>query len=142
MTMTLQQAIVDEAFSWLGTPYHSHGRIKGVGVDCAMLLAEVYTRAEAIPPVDPGFYPEQFGLHRSEELFLSFVERHGVEVDEPQAGDCVLFKFGRCYSHGGIMVNERQLVHAVMRERKVGLADIEDAELVYRAPRFFRIVVS
>lgn len=25
---------VTEALTWLGTPYHHQGRIKGVGVDC------------------------------------------------------------------------------------------------------------
>ena len=38
----IRQSIVAEALSWEGTPYHHHGRIKGVGVDCAMILAEVY----------------------------------------------------------------------------------------------------
>lgn len=33
---------VAEAMTWLGTPYHHQGRVKGVGVDCATLLCEVY----------------------------------------------------------------------------------------------------
>ena len=30
------------ARSWLGTPYHHMGRVKGAGVDCAMFPLEVY----------------------------------------------------------------------------------------------------
>ena len=30
-------AIVAEAMSWIGTPYHSHARIKGVGVDLSLI---------------------------------------------------------------------------------------------------------
>lgn len=30
-------AVAQEALAWLGTPYHHHARIKGVGVDCAQI---------------------------------------------------------------------------------------------------------
>ena len=46
-------AVVAETCSWLGTPYHDRGRIKGSGVDCAMLPAEIYTAVGLIPPLDP-----------------------------------------------------------------------------------------
>ncbi len=35
---------VQEALTWLGTPYHHQGRIKGVGVDCGTLICEVYEK--------------------------------------------------------------------------------------------------
>lgn len=35
---------VAEALTWLGTPYHQQGRVKGVGVDCGTLLCEVYEK--------------------------------------------------------------------------------------------------
>lgn len=35
MNETLRAAIVFEARTWLGTPFHHQGRVKGVGVDCA-----------------------------------------------------------------------------------------------------------
>lgn len=139
MTPAQRKAVVAEATTWLSTPYHSHGRIKGVGVDCAMLLLETYSRAGIIVPFDPGHYPEQFGLHRSEEQFLGFVERYATEIDAPRAGDCVLFRFGRCYSHGGIMVDEVRLIHAVMRERMVCYSDLTDTDLASREPRYFTI---
>ncbi len=33
--------VVRTARTWLGTPYHHQGRLKGVGVDCAGLLIGV-----------------------------------------------------------------------------------------------------
>jgi len=38
------------AHAWLRTPYHHMGRVKGAGVDYAMLLAEVYSEAGRVPP--------------------------------------------------------------------------------------------
>lgn len=35
MSETLRAAIVAEARTWLDTPFHHQGRVKGVGVDCA-----------------------------------------------------------------------------------------------------------
>ena len=37
---------VQEALTWLGTPYHHQGRVKGVGVDCGTLICEVYEKSD------------------------------------------------------------------------------------------------
>lgn len=139
MTPEQTAAVIAEAESWVNTPYHDHGRLKGVGVDCAMLLLEVYNRTGIVTTDDPGFYPSQFGLHHNEELFLGFVERHATEVVEPVPGGCVLFRYGRCYSHGGIMVSRTRLIHAVKRDRRVVYSDLTDTDLIDRRPRFFTV---
>lgn len=135
----MSDAIVSEALSWLNTPYHPHGRVKGVGVDCAMLLAEVYERAGTIPRVDPGHYSPQFGLHRSEEVFKGFVETYGTEIDVPEPGACVLFRYGRCYSHGAVMVSDTEFVHASLPVRMVCLGALGDAEVSKRETKFYRV---
>jgi cell wall-associated NlpC family hydrolase len=33
---SIRAAVVAEARSWLGTPFHHQGRVKAAGVDCAM----------------------------------------------------------------------------------------------------------
>lgn len=139
MTPAIRQKVVAEAVSWLNTPYHPRGRLKGVGVDCAMLLAEVYERAGVIPHVEPGFYSQQFGLHRSEEVFERFVLEHGVPVDEPEPGDVVLFKYGRCFSHGGILISPIRFVHAVLASKRVCYGDLSDVEVSDRERRFYTV---
>ena len=37
----MRAAVVHEALSWIGTPYHTGARLKSVGTDCGMFLAEV-----------------------------------------------------------------------------------------------------
>src|ERR1700722_17931480 len=73
-------AVVAEARAWLRTPYHHMGRVKGAGVDCATLLAEVYARAGVIPPVAIPFYPPDWHLHRDAERYLGFVLDYAVEL--------------------------------------------------------------
>jgi NlpC/P60 family putative phage cell wall peptidase len=105
-------AVAAEAKSWIGTDYHHHARLKGCGVDCANLLIGVYHNVGLIPSVDPGRYPTDWHLHRSEERFKGWVERFAEHVPLPDIGDVGLWRFGRCFSHGGIFVGDDLIVHA------------------------------
>lgn len=111
--MSLRDDVIKEAISWVGTPYHHHGRVKGVGVDCAMLLAEVYARTGVLPAIDAGHYPTDWHLHRSEELFLAQIKlAGGVPVDPPAPGDVAMFRYGRTVSHGAIVIQWPVVVHS------------------------------
>jgi cell wall-associated NlpC family hydrolase len=105
-------AVVAEARSWLRTPYHHMGRVKGAGVDCATLLAEVYARASVIPPVAIPFYPPDWHLHRDAERYLRFVLDYAEEVPAPHPADIALWRFGRCFSHGAIVIDWPVVIHA------------------------------
>ena len=118
-------AVVSQAYKWLGTPYHHQARLLGVGVDCAMLLCEVYERAGLIPHIDPSPYPPDWHMHRSEEKFLGWIEQFGIPTDSPQAGDVILFQYGRVVSHGAIVLNYPQIIHAVRASGKVIISDVE-----------------
>jgi cell wall-associated NlpC family hydrolase len=110
----LRAAVVAEARTWIGTPYHACGDIKGAGVDCGMLLVRVFVDCGLAAPFDPRPYPIDWHLHRSEEIYLGFVFDRTHEVARPQPGDVALFKYGRCYSHGGIVTiaDPVTIVHA------------------------------
>jgi cell wall-associated NlpC family hydrolase len=109
-----RQKIVAEARTWVGTPYHACADIKGAGVDCGMLLVRVFVDCGLAQPFDPRPYPVDWHLHRSEERYLGFVLDRAHEVARPRPGDVALFKYGRCYSHGGVVTVAHPLtiVHA------------------------------
>jgi hypothetical protein len=140
-------AVVAEARSWIGTPYHNCADIKGVGVDCGMLLVRVFVDSGLCAPFDPRPYPVDWHLHRSEERYLGFVFDRGREVTSAQLGDVLVLRYGRCYSHGGIVtaVSPLALVHAyyparqVVEEEVARNAVLADAA---RQPRFFSLWVS
>jgi len=129
-------AVLAEAESWLGTPYHHMGRVKGGGTDCLMLLAEVYERARVIPHVEVPFYPPDWNLHRDAERYLEGVTRYAREIVEPQPGDVAVFKFGRCCAHGAIIVAWRRLIHA-WHSAGVVRVDAVQPPLAGRPVRFF-----
>ena len=108
-----RQAVVAEARTWLRTPYHHMGRVKGAGVDCATLLAEVYARAGVVPTQVIPFYPPDWHLHRNAERYLDFILAQASEIDDlPAPGDVAMWRFGKCFSHGAIVIDWPLVIHA------------------------------
>jgi cell wall-associated NlpC family hydrolase len=134
MNKKQRQAVVIETSTWLQTPYHSGARIKGVGVDCGQLLIGVFENAGVIPAgsCDPGQYSPEWHLHRSEEMYLGWVEKYCKPVDVAQPGDIAVFQFGRCVSHAGIVIDWPRIIHAYIG-RGVIISDINEALLLDKA---------
>lgn len=115
MQVAERQRVVSVARSWLGTPYHTGGRVKGPqgGIDCLTLLAEVFTEAGLVPRIPIPYYPADWHLHRSVERYLEGLLKYTLEIEgPPQPGDIALWKFGRCFSHGAIVIAWPQVIHA------------------------------
>ena len=108
----LRTAVVKEAASWIGTPFHHAARVKEAGVDCLMLLAEVYERAGVSGRIEPPFYVPDWHLHRDAERYMQGLLRYARPTDAPAPGDIALFRFGRTFSHGAIVTCWPRLIHA------------------------------
>lgn len=115
-----RQAVVAAVRKWVLTPYHFEADILGAGVDCGMLLVRVFVDLGLVPPFDPRPYPPDWMLHRDEERYLGWVYKACGPVEKPQPGDIALFRFGRCYSHGGV-VTQADPVAIVHAFRDVGM---------------------
>lgn len=108
-------AFIAEAGTWLRTPFRDCADKNGAGVDCAMLLVRSAVDTKVLAPFDPRPYPPQWHLNQDEERFLGWIQDTlgGVEVTSPKAGDVAVVKFGRCYSHGAILVDDAgSIIHS------------------------------
>ena len=132
-------AVVQEARSWLGTPFHHDARVKGAGVDCMRMPCESYNQAiYANIDVPANSYDAQWHLHQTgidsngnrvfRELYLEGLLKAGfVEVSDHQSdfepfdpnlavdaakdtGDMAVVKLARTYSHGAIIVHWPQII--------------------------------
>jgi len=117
-------AVVAEARRWIGTPYHHLGDVLGAGVDCGMLLVRVYVDAGIVPPFDPRPYSNQWHLHRDDERYLGAMMACSTEVETPKPGDMAVWKIGRSYAHGAIVVGWPLVIHAYQPEGIVVESDI------------------
>jgi NlpC/P60 family putative phage cell wall peptidase len=106
--------VVTEARRWIGTPYHNCADVRGAGVDCGMLIVRVFVDTGLCAPFDPRPYAPDWHCHRSDERYLGFVFDHCTEIEVAEPGDVVVFRYGRCYSHGGIVTKAEPptFVHA------------------------------
>lgn len=96
-----QKRIVEEAMSWVGTPYAYAKCEKGEGTDCSGMVMKVYETAA-------GWKIPRNSAKQAE--FCIFLEKENVCV-----GDLVFFATGKDperISHVGIMIDDINFVHA------------------------------
>jgi cell wall-associated NlpC family hydrolase len=109
-------AIVAEALTWVGTPFRNCADVKGRGggIDCAMLLVRSFVDTGRLQPFEPRPYPPDWYMHHSEERFLGWIEGTlgARRVEQYKLADVLMWRYGRCFSHGGIVINTKEIVHA------------------------------
>lgn len=128
-----REKVIEEARTWLNTPYHSSAKLKGIGTDCGQFLIAVYEAAGVIIKDDcnPGSYSHEWHLHRSEEKYLNWVEKYCEKINgNPLPGDIAVFKFGRCVSHAGIVLEWPHIIHAYV-SRGVVISDVSESLLCF-----------
>lgn len=134
-------AVIAEARTWINTAFAHQQKCKGAGVDCGYLLAEIYRVAiPGWPGLDFGNYGPQWMMHKDEDanFYVGIVQEHCVPMDHPDSGDIVLFKFGRGYSHGGIVVSWPEIIHADARTAKrVVRENVRQTAFLNSKPRLF-----
>lgn len=140
MSIEQRQRVLAEAMTWLDTPYHHQADVKGAGCDCIFLLIRTYHACGLIPDVDPRPYPMDYMMHRDDERYLQGILQYAHEVETPKPGDVVLFKFGRVRSHGAIVLDWPNVIHAFRPAGKVAMTNIEQhSELKKRIAGFYSL---
>lgn len=136
---TARLDFVAEALDWIGTPFQDCADIKGPNgaVDCAMLMVRCSVDTGLLAPFDPRPYPPRWHVHRGEEKFLGWVQDRlkAVETVRPVFGDLAIWQFGRCYSHGAILINSAEVVHAWAAHRVVNTSYLDEPLLRYMGAR-------
>lgn len=139
--MTTRADIVAEAKNWLKTPYHHRQRVKGAGVDCALLLLAVFAGLGLVDEFEVEDYPRDWMLHRDEDRFRAVVRRYADEIPlaDVQPGDVALYLVGRCFAHGAVIVDWPLVIHADSRFGSVTLAEGDQGWLSGRPVEYYRV---
>lgn len=120
-------AVLRAAESWLRTPWAHNQCIKGDGggVDCGRFIMASYDEADLVPSVELGEYQSDWMFHQSEERYLALIQERLDLVEVPKPADVVLWRFGKCFSHGGIVVEWPVIIHSFLPEKNVCYGDGE-----------------
>jgi hypothetical protein len=73
-----RRALEWEASSWVGTPFHAHARLKGVGVDCVQLAAALYIATGFLTEFEVGWYPIDGGNHDEVSRVVEWIENRAA----------------------------------------------------------------
>lgn len=105
-----RELVVAEVKTWLQTPFAHMGRVKGRrgGVDCGQIIACTYENVGLTDKIDPGAYQFQHHMHSNSEDYIGHLLGYTREIHEGEArdGDIILYKCGRTFSHGGILIED------------------------------------
>lgn len=138
--MSTRAAVVAEAMTWLRTPHIHEARVKGAGVDCGTLLLEVYEACGLIPHTDLPHLPHDWAAHKDQEVYLGHIETWAHRIDgPPEPGDIVLYRYGRCISHGAIVVAWPQIIHAYTGKGVILDDALDNADLAERQVGFWSV---
>lgn len=137
--MTPRETALATARAWIDTPYRHRARRQGVGCDCLMLIVEAYVAAGLLPAdIEIPYYPPDMMFHSSDTRYVDTVLDYCDEVDTPQPGDLVMWKYGKTYSHAGIVSTWPRIVHAYAPYGAVIEMSVnDDSRLANRPVRFF-----
>lgn len=125
-------AVIREALSWVDTPYRAQGSVRNGAIDCCMHLVNSWVGAGVYEPFDPRPYPPNWHMHQDRERYLEWLETAAREVPAWQPGDIVCWKFARCFSHSGIIVNSQgHVAHALKDFGKCTVTDMDEAFLAF-----------
>ena len=136
--MTTGKQVVDCARSYLGTPFHHQGRLKGIGLDCVGLLIRV-GHDLGLTEFDHTGYPRQPIEERLYERFREELDE--INSWEALPGDIVLFRILKHPQHLAILGDYHggglSLIHAYSPVGKVTEAHFS-ASWGSRAFAYFR----
>ncbi len=141
MTAFTRAALIAEARTWIGTPWHHQAAVKGAGCDCIGFVrgaAEPFIGAIA----QPMNYAATWPLYRAEERLRDEMAAHAAEIDIADAlpGDILLFGVGKGPAHHcGFLSEANRLLHcyreagAVVEQDLTGFW-IEKTRAAFRLP--------
>jgi cell wall-associated NlpC family hydrolase len=113
--MIRRAQVVATARSWLGTPFHHQGRLKGVGVDCAGVI--VGTAAElGLSAFDRTGYGHRPDSRELEEL--CGIHMRGVRLSAARPADVMLLMVDGQPQHLAF-VTDLGMLHAYAPSRRV-----------------------
>jgi NlpC/P60 family putative phage cell wall peptidase len=114
--MDVAERVIEEARSWIGTPYRHQSSLRGVGCDCLGLVRGVWRDLYGGEPEQLKPYSADWAEAGREDALFFAARRHFVEKSKSQmaAGDVILFRWRPRHAakHLGILVSEQAFIHA------------------------------
>jgi cell wall-associated NlpC family hydrolase len=124
-------------------PYVHRG-MRRTGCDCTGLIIGCLQELGFLRDYKLRRYPRDWNMHAAAGDFIR--QEIGVIADPvvgaPQRGDIILFRFGKCVAHAGILVKPGVFCHCTGGERRVRRGLLRTAKWVKRMTAIYRLSES
>ncbi len=134
--MATAQDFADAAYALVGTPWHHQGRVPGVGIDCAGVVA-CAAMACGIVLQDVRDYTLPASPALIERMLASSFDRDAEPV--LGVGRVLLFRIGREPQHMAVAIGGGKMVHGLDRKRRAVVVDRLDEVWGYRLHSTWRL---
>lgn len=106
--MSLEEKLVENARSWIGTPWMHNQQLKGIGVDCIRFLEAV--AIESGLTIEP--LPKHYCKTPTGNAFKDYLDRNFIKTGTIELGTILLFEVKGICTHVGIATNNDRFIHA------------------------------
>ena len=113
--MTFIEIFIQRVMEWthLGVPYRHRG-LKRNGCDCTGLIIGVLQEMGYLKDYKLREYTPDWNLHsKAGNYIVEELEKVCTRVTDPiRPGDILVFRFGRCIAHAGVMLDTCKMLFA------------------------------
>ena len=138
--MDLNQQICKAVKRWkiLEVPYEHRGFSRN-GCDCTGLIIGVLKEMGYIKSYRPRSYSLDWNLHSGADNYIvDVISKVTDEIKNPKPGDAVLFYFGRCVAHAGVVIENGLFVHCNKLSKKCRASSLWNSPWTKRIFSFYR----
>ena len=133
----------------LKVPYQHRGMTR-YGCDCTGLIIGALKEMGYGKNYQLRIYPPDWNLHSgADNHIVEEISRVADRIERPGAGDLVLFYFGRCIAHIGVIIENGLFIHCHRKSKRCVVSSLWNSPWTKRifkdannTPVFYRLIES
>lgn len=139
--ISLSQLYADRAREWVGVVYQHRGTTRR-GCDCTGLLVGIAQELGLLKNYKLRSYSFDWNLHAGAGNYIvEELKRYSNEIpkSETRVGDILIFRFGKCLAHAGILVAKGLFVHSIAKAKVCKYSVLKNSIWSTRWAKTFRL---
>jgi len=123
----------------LKVPYQHRGITRN-GCDCTGLIIGALRELGYLKNYELRNYSPDWNLHsKADNYIVEEVSRFADKITQPDAGDLILFYFGRCVAHIGVMIENGLFIHCHRKRGECAVSSLWNSSWTKRIYGFYRL---
>lgn len=120
-------------------PYEHRGMTRN-GCDCSGLVIGVLREMGYLTNYSLRSYPPDWNLHSGAGNYIvQELKKFANRTDKPTIGDIVVFHFGRCVAHVGVIVEHGLFIHCFKTSKTCIVSSLNNSPWAKRIAGFYSI---